>query len=84
MMTRRNKVKSMNKFNVIFGDPDSPRFDSEEAAAMFACRYVPKDEPLSGAAIARAARKMEDICPVTAARLERAARVAIFGPEFIR
>ena len=71
----------MNK-NSIFGSPDLPRFDSEAAARMYAAPYVPPDEPLSGAAIARAARRMADSNPVLAARLERAARVVIGGPAF--
>lgn len=68
--------------NSIFGSPDLPRFDSEDAARMFAVPYVPANEPLSGAAIARAARRLADSNPVTAARLERAARTVIFGPKF--
>ena len=71
----------MNK-NSIFGSPALPRFDSEGAARMYAAPYVPPDEPLSGAAIARAARRMADSNPVLAARLERAAQVVIFGPVF--
>ena len=71
----------MNK-NSIFGSPDLPRFDSEDAARMYASTYVPMNEPLCGAAIARAARRMADSNPVLAARLERAAQVVIFGPVF--
>ena len=66
--------------NSIFGTPDLPRFDSEAAARMYAAPYVPMNEPLCGAAIARAARRLADSNPVLAARLERAARVVIGGP----
>ena len=66
--------------NSIFGSPDLPRFDSEAAARMYAAPYVPRDEPLCGAAIARAARRLADSDPVVSARLERAARVVIGGP----
>ena len=68
--------------NSIFGTPDLPRFDSEGAARMYAAPYVPPDEPLCGAAIARAARRMADSNPVVSARLERAVQVVIFGPAF--
>ena len=68
--------------NSIFGSPDLPRFDSEGAARMYAAPYVPLDEPLCGAAIARAARRLADSNPVLAARLERAAQVVICSPTF--
>lgn len=70
--------------NTIYGSPQLPRFDSEQSAECFASRYLEPDEPITGANIARAARRWADISPVTAARLERAAATVLFGPAWTR
>lgn len=68
--------------NTIYGSPNLPRFDSEQSAECFASHYLEPGEPITGANIARAARRWAERDPITAARLERAVKTVLFGPTW--